>query len=191
MSLNYVIAKERVGKPSRIRREGFVPGVIYGKSMEKPISVKFEMGKLRSALNSSAGNAIIKVKVGNDIKQCIVKDLQRDIRTGVINHIDFQAAAADDIVKLKVPISYSGREWLENKGLILETLVNELEVTGKPNDIPASIDINLEGSTFGDKITVSDIKVNSGIDIINDMEDMVAVITGAKKAEPVATEEIS
>lgn len=189
MSITVLHASERKGKPKQIRNKGFIPGVIYGQYLQ-PKPVQFDGLELNKAVKNNFKTSVLKVKVGEKSNQCIVKSVQRDIINGNIIHVDMQAIREDEEIKLKVPIEFTGRAMLENRNLLLETHLPELELSGRVKDMPDSIEIDLENKQFGDKIEVKDIKLSENITVLNPEEDLIAVITAGKKNSEGYNEEV-
>jgi len=174
MSEKVIRAIERKEKPKQARRNGYAPGVIYGRDLAGSIPVKFEMNKLRKELKQN--NQTISVKINDDVKDCIVKEVQFDCITGEILHVDLQTVSKDSYVKLKVPVYYSGKEKLESKGLLLQVLMTEVEVKGKVESIPESITIDVDNKELGDKILLKDLNVDKQVKILEESDSVLAVI---------------
>ena len=177
MSEQVIRAIERKEKPKKARRSGYAPGVVYGKEFASSILVKFEMNKIKKILKNHT-NQIIAVEINDDIKDCIVKELQVDCITGEIVHVDLQTVDKDSYTKVKVPITFSGKETFEPKGLMLQVLIPEIEVKGKVGLIPKSVTVNVEGKELGDKITLEDVHINEELRILNEKDSILAVVIG-------------
>jgi large subunit ribosomal protein L25 len=172
---------ERTEKPKKVRKEGFTPGVIYGEGIEKGISIKFEMNKLKQQLNSSFKNAKVNLKLGDQNKFCIIKDFQREPVSGKIIHLDFQAVSADEIIKLKVPIVYNGLTALESRRLVLQINNSELEIEGKVKSLPESIFVDVGAKKLGDKININDLDLAGDIKVHESIDEILAVVIAPKE----------
>ncbi|TDT52030.1 50S ribosomal protein L25 [Fonticella tunisiensis] len=182
MSDAVIRAIERTEKPNRARKDGFVPGVIYGKGISSK-SVKFEAEKLKRLLRGCNKNGKIGVKIEEEIKQCVIKEIQKDPLTGNILHIELQIVNENDIVKLKVPVAFNGQDRLQERKELLQIFIPEVEVTGRAADIPGVISVNVENKKSGDKIYIKDISLGSKIKIENDPDEIIAVVTEAKELD--------
>jgi large subunit ribosomal protein L25 len=109
---------ERKEKARKVRRDGLTPGVIYGQGIEKGIPIKFEMLKLNQLVKGNIKNAKLNVNLGKENMFCIIKEFQRDPVGGGIIHVDMQSVYAEEVIKLKVPVIYSGLILLNSKGLL-------------------------------------------------------------------------
>jgi large subunit ribosomal protein L25 len=180
MSESIISAIERTEKPNKSRKEGFVPGVIYGKDTD-PKSVKLEQKEFIRLLHGHAKNSKISVKVGNEVKQCILKEIQRDPVNGKILHVELQAIHGDDIIRLKTPIVFHEREKLAGRQLLLQEYMSEVEIMGKAAIMPEFVSINVGDRKSGDKITVKDIQVGADIKVLVDENEILALITAVKE----------
>lgn len=172
---------ERTEKPQKVRKEGFTPGVIYGEGIEKGISIKFNMLKLKQLVKNNIKNAKLYVKSGENSKYCIIKDFQRNPITGNIIHVDFQAVSADEIIKLKVPVIYNGIASLELKKLALQINISELELEGCVKSLPESVHIDVSTKELSDKILLKDLDFESSIKIHADENEILAVVVAPKE----------
>ncbi|MCR4436320.1 MAG: 50S ribosomal protein L25 [Clostridiales bacterium] len=180
MSDSFIRAIERNEKPGQVRKNGFVPGVIYGKGMSSR-SVKFDEKTLKRLLRGHTKNAKICVKMGEEVKQCLMKEIQKDPITAKILHIEMQAVHENDVVKLKVPILFNGREKLAERQHILQVFVSEVEIAGQAANMPEFVSVDVENKKLGDKITVEDIFVEPSVKIVDDPKEIYAVVTMAKE----------
>ncbi|MBZ4647133.1 MAG: ribosomal protein [Clostridia bacterium] len=181
MSETFIRAIERTEKPKKARRDGFAPGVIYGEGYENGLPVKFEMLKLKRILKKQGQNTKIWIKIGEQTKYGVIKDIQRDPITGDIVHIDIQTISQNDDVKLKLPIVFTGRNKLEERKLLLQVLIPEIEVLGKASELPEFITIDVSGKKSGEKITVNDIRMTEQIRVLSDTKDVLAIVIEPKE----------
>jgi large subunit ribosomal protein L25 len=175
-----ICAIERDEKPNKVRKEGFIPGVVYGKGMGSK-SVKLDPKELKRLLQEHARNAKVKVKIGNEVKECILKELQKDTLSGQILNVELQSIHSDDMIKLKVPVIFHGKDELAARQELLQEYAPEVEITGKANIMPEHVVVDVRERKAGEKITVKDIKVGDGIKLLNDENEIIAVITEIKE----------
>lgn len=180
MSEAVIYASERTEKVNKVRKEGFVPGVINGKGIDSK-SIKLEKSEVIKLIHEHANNAKINVKVGDKIRSCVVKEIQKEPTKGKIIHIDLQAIHDEDIIRLKVPVIFTGKEKLGIKHEILQENISEIEIMGKATDIPQAITINIGDREYGDKITAKDIQLEDGLRVVNNENEIIAVITASKE----------
>lgn len=176
---------ERTEKPNVSRRNGFIPGAIFGASIEKVISIKFETKQFERILKKQASNARLQLVLGDTDTFCLVKEVQRDVINGKILHVDFQAVAKDENVRLKIPIIYEGTGRLEANGLMLLVNETDLELEGPLNLLPESITVDMSDKDMGDKVLASDIDLDSKVKASRADEDKILAVIVAHKANVV------
>lgn len=176
-------AIERHEKPRKVRRNGFAPGIIYGEGIEGPVPVKFEMTRLKRILRKHTGNARLRIKLQEQIVQCVIKEVQRHPVTGEIMHIDLQKVNENKPVRLKLPLKFNGRKKLDEKKLLLHVFISEIEVTGAINLLPQYIQVDISDKKPGDKITVKDIRLDSSVRISSTEDEILAQVILAKELE--------
>jgi large subunit ribosomal protein L25 len=180
--------QERAEKPQVSRRSGFIPGAIFGEGIDKGISVKFEQAQFAKVLKNHVKNAKLQLELGSTNRLCLVKEVQKDVVSGKILHVDFQAVSENEVVRLKIPINYEGVHQLESKKLLLLPNVTELEVEGTLSVLPESIDIDVSGKKQGDKIYIKDLNLAQGIKAHIEEDSILAVVTSHKEAAEEKTE---
>ncbi|PPK48262.1 50S ribosomal protein L25 [Clostridium algidicarnis] len=182
MPVDNILALERSSNAKKIRREGFIPGIIYGQDFEAK-SVQFDFLELNKLLKDNTKTSRFKVNIGNSSTRCIVKEIQRDSATGKLIHIDMQSISENEEIKIKVPITFTGKRMIESKNLMIENYLTELELSGKMKYMPEGIEIDVEDKELGDKIIVSDIIIDSNLEVLDDKDEVVALISSAKQQE--------
>lgn len=179
MSEPVICVLERNEKPKKVRKQGFIPGVVYGKDIS-PKSIKLEQKELKKLPQGYAKNTIVRVNLGNEEKHCIIKEIQKDCINGQILHIELQTIRSDDVIRLKVPVVYQGKEKLAARRQLLQELVSEVEIRGKATDMQEFLCVDVEDRNAGDKITVKDIQLENGLEILEDENETLAVIIELK-----------
>ena len=189
MDINLVAETGRTlgTRPSRrLRREGKVPGVVYGLGHE-PRTIAVEWLDLRKALITDAGlNALITLNVEGTDQLTIVKELQRHpVRRDVI-HVDFIAIDADAEITVEVPIVLVGEaELVLQEGGMVDQTLYALTVTAKPDAIPNEVEVDISALTIGGSITLAEMTLPPGVTTEVELEEAIATgqITRAAEAE--------
>ena len=183
-----VETRQDTGKSAarRLRREGKVPGVVYG--IQEPSPVTVNPRELEKIFSSVAGtNAIIQLEIAGQVKSerpVIVKELQRDAMSDRIVHADFLEIRMDQKIRVDVPFSFDGESPGVKLGGILSVLLRELEVECLPNAIPSEILVDISGVEQGDVIHVRDLTLPGDVDLITDADDpIVTVISPVEEVE--------
>ena len=173
-----VEAREETGKGAarRLRREGKVPGVIYGRSRDpKPLTVDpLDVNK------RLYGNAIFDLTIIEDGEEkeeiAMIKDYQKDVIKDNLLHVDFQHISMDEKITVTVPIELEGSAPGVQEGGVLQKLMRELEIEALPADIPEEVVLNIGELTMGDSLQVSDLDVKDDIDIISSLDNVIVTV---------------
>ncbi|WP_373898881.1 50S ribosomal protein L25 [Haloimpatiens sp. FM7315] len=178
--MNCISAFKREEKGHKARKGGYIPGIIYGKGMEENYSVKFNKNDMIKIIKTSGDRAKLVLMFENEKKYGIIKSIQRNpINPGDIYNIDIQMVSKDEEVRQAVPIMFNGKNLLESKGLLLQVLLTEVDVTAKAAEIPNSFTIDLNNKDNGDVIKAKDIELNADIKLSTEPETVIASVTYA------------
>ncbi len=172
----------------RVRREGKVPGVLYGAG-KQALSVSVDPRQISRILRSASGhNTIFELSLdGSERSQAMIVDWQYEPIKGSLLHIDLKRIAMDKVLQVRVPIVLKGEpEGVKTQGGILEQVTREVEIECLPGDIPTSIEADVSELVFGKVLRVSDLPHNEKIKFLSDSNLPVAHITTVKE-EVVAT----
>lgn len=176
-----------------LRKKGLIPANVY-KQGEEAVSLQVTIDDIEDILHTKAGeNAIITLNIsGGKLKDktVVIKEIQREpIKDGIL-HIDFNEISLTEELEVEVPlVSHGEPVGVKVDGGILEHILRELRIECLPTAIPEKIEADVSGLKIGDSVFVKDIKVPSGIKVLNDPE-LIAMIVKAPKAE-VPPEEVA
>ena len=169
----------------RLRRQGLIPGVLYGR--EKPISIAIPERDLRTALTTSGGlNAVLDVVVeGGKAHSSVLKEYQQDAVRGVITHVDLQEVRLDQPIHATVPVHISGEAAGTKVGGVLAQVTIELNVEALPMEVPESIDVDISELEMGDSLRLSAVTPPQGVTFLDDLEEtVIATVTQPMRDEP-------
>ncbi len=174
-----------IGKQvSQLRRQGKLPGVIYGHQVEStPITVDLrEATRLLSTLTASS---LITIDLDGKENAVLVREKQRDFIRGTLLHVDFQAVSLTEKIRAEVGIELTGTApAVKDYNGIVVTGVNSLEVEALPQDLPERFVIDISNlKNIGDGIYVRDIPVTEKVEILENLDEMVVIVTSAMKEE--------
>lgn len=175
-------------KVAKIRKEGLVPGVVYGHGLE-PVLVQAEYNVVDKVVQAAGKHSPVHVNIDGKNKVTLIKDIDRDQVKHRIRHVAFHAVKADDVVVTEVPIRLIGlgESEAEKAGLIILQAIETVEVKAKPADLPEAVELSVEHlATDEDKITFADIKLPEGVEFADVEQDLELVI--ANVYEPAALE---
>ncbi|HEY2384772.1 MAG TPA: 50S ribosomal protein L25 [Terriglobia bacterium] len=167
----------------RLRREGFVPGVVYG-GKDENVAVAVDPKALHKVLRSEAGrNSILKLDIAEaGSTNAILKSWQVDpIRENFL-HADFYRIAMDVAIRVTIPIHIVG----EARGVkvdagILEVIMREIEVECLPGDIPERIDVDVTELGLNGALRISDVAAPAKVKILEDADQVVVHVVSVKE----------
>lgn len=176
------------GASRRLRREGKIPAVMYGK--EKNQNLALLKNEFEKKINELGENTIISLTLKDGEHEVLVKDYQEDTIRGFITHVDFYEFERGKVLRTHVPLEIIGTPAGVLEGGVLEEGLYELDVECKPQDIPEKVEVNVEHLQIGDTIHIADLEVPEGVKIM-EYEDqvVVTVTTHTEVVEPEEEEE--
>jgi large subunit ribosomal protein L25 len=186
-------ARNTVGKGAArsLRSAGQIPAVIYGHARE-PQSLSIPTREFEKLLERvSAESTVIELHLGGGVARTLIREIQRHPFKKQILHIDFQELVAGEKVSVNVPIVLVGTpEGVRVSGGILSQVMSELAIRVDPVNIPRRVEADVTNVAIGHSLHVSDLTVPEGVEILDDAEATVAVVSAPKvEAEPVAPTE--
>ncbi|MBO1004456.1 50S ribosomal protein L25/general stress protein Ctc [Pseudogracilibacillus auburnensis] len=160
----------------QIRREGFIPAVVYGKEKE-PQTVSVENIELLKTVRDEGRNAIISLDIenGNSV-DVMLHEYQTDPVKGEVIHVDFYVVDMSEEMDVAVTLRLDGDAVGVKDGGILQQPLYELQVRAKPREIPEEIAVDISELAIGDSISVADIPVSDKYELIDDAETTIAVV---------------
>jgi large subunit ribosomal protein L25 len=177
------------GPTRRLRREGFVPGIVYqagGPSLPLAVGTR----ELRRALADGGRTGVIDLQITDDrSRPVLLKDWQLDPVRGELTHVDFQEVDLTQEVQTQVALMLVGNPIGVRDGGVLDQTLREVEVSALPDALPESIDFDVAALEIGAAVTVADLTAPEGVEIISDGDLVVASVvppTVEEEAEPEA-----
>jgi large subunit ribosomal protein L25 len=177
-----VVERERLGsrESRRLRKQGLIPGVLYGRSEAIPICLPER--ELRRALSGAGGlHTILDVVVeGKQAKHAsILKDFQRDSIRGTVTHVDLQEVRLDQPIHAAVIVELVGGENAPGvrEGGVLSQVSREVNISALPLEVPEHLDLDVSGMAIGDTLRVADLALSDGVTFLDDPETVLATVT--------------
>jgi large subunit ribosomal protein L25 len=195
MSQTTLTATPRTGSGTptarRLRAEGHIPGVLYGRGME-PISVTVERREFRLALSGPAGaNTVLALQVGGTSYPAVVKEMQRHPIRRTVNHVDFLQVNMDEEITVHVHVRLEGEsKAVAAAGGLVDAAVDSLEVSCTPTNMPNEFVIDITDMQPDTVIRLSDVPMPKGVTALGDPDMPVVTVltTAAEIEEPTAAE---
>jgi large subunit ribosomal protein L25 len=158
----------------RLRKEGLIPGVLYGKGHARAIAVPER--DLRAAMTGPSGlHAILDVVIEGQktVHPSILADYQQDPIRGTISHIDLREVRLDQPIQAAVSVQLVGESVGVKSGGMLSLIARELQVEALPTDIPEHIEIDVSSLEVGDVLRLSDVRAVEKLTFLDDLQETV------------------
>jgi large subunit ribosomal protein L25 len=187
-----LMVKERESRGSadsrRLRKQGFIPGVLYGKG-KGSYAIFVPERDLRRVLTGAGGlHAILDVVLEGQATThaSILKDYQQDPIRGHISHIDLQEVRLDQPIQASVTVQLIGEPAGVKEGGVLSQVQREINVEALPMEIPEHIDLDVTGMAIGDTLRLADLAPIEGVTYLDEPEETVLASVGlpAREVEP-------
>ena len=169
----------------RLRREGRIPGIVYGGGNGDCKAVTIDARELRTALLASS--AVIDVKVGSDKSvPVIVKDQQHHPVRDEIVHIDLLEVRLDEKIHTTVPVDLEGAEDAPGakEGGVIEHVTRELNIESLPTSIPERIVADVSGMEAAATMHLSELTPPEGVVFLDDPEETIIATVTIPTEEP-------
>ncbi|MBV8949624.1 MAG: 50S ribosomal protein L25 [Actinobacteria bacterium] len=168
------------GPAGRLRRGGKVPAVVYGLGVES-IAISVPARDLSHILGADTGaNTLITLQLDGDAVLALARQIQRDPVRGRVEHVDFVRVRRDVAVTADVPVHLLGEAAGAREGGVVDQQVFSVTVEAKPEDIPASIELDVSSMEIGDQRHVSDLETPPGVSIMQDPEELVVSVAAPR-----------
>lgn len=156
----------------RLRREGNVPGVLYGGDGD-PVPFLVEERELRHAL--AARGAVLELSLGGDTTSAVLKDSQHHPVRGETLHVDFLRVRLDVAIQSTVHLELTGADEAPGvrEGGVLDQITREITIEALPGDIPESLSFDVSSMQIGDTVTLAAVSTPRGVTIVDDLEETV------------------
>jgi large subunit ribosomal protein L25 len=162
-------AKQGTGASRRLRITGKVPGIVYG-GTTPPALIELDHNALWFALKKEAFHAtVLDMELAGKEAKVLLRDVQYHPFKPQVTHVDFQRVDANTKLTMKVPLHFSGEaesQAVKLDGCLVNHVVNEIEVSCLPADLPEFIAVDLSGLKKGMSLHVNDLKLPKGVKIV-------------------------
>jgi large subunit ribosomal protein L25 len=178
-------AREREGRGKndarRLRAQGMVPAVLYGDGGGAGSTVLAVPAKVVDyTLQHVGDNALYDLKLGDQDDATVrVVDVQRNPVSGRLVHVDLAPVNMRERIVVTVPLTVAGADDSPGvtEGGVLDQVAYEVEVESLPGDIPQGLMLDVSGLQIGDNLTLADVELPEGVELISDPEEVAATVT--------------
>lgn len=159
-----------------LRRQGFVPAVIYGHG-EETLACMVEKKQLERLLTTTAyESTLIDLMTDNGEKRVLIREVQFHPFKPQVLHVDFLTVRKGEKIRLEVPIRLTGEAPGVKEGGILERLRHEVSIRCAPAAIPEALELDISELAIGDSLTVGDLTAPEGVEFLDDASATICSI---------------
>jgi large subunit ribosomal protein L25 len=183
------VKREVVGKQVKaLRRAGQLPAVIYGRHLE-PIAISLDAHSTGLIMNKMTSSTLVTIQLDGKEYPALVRERQRNYIKGNLTHVDFLAVNLTETIRATVGINFVGISPAvkDYNGVLVKNL-EKLEVECLPTDLPERVTVDISIlKEIGDGIRVHEVDaaLSDKVIVLNDPDEMVAVVTTEKVVEEV------
>jgi large subunit ribosomal protein L25 len=195
-----VVAFERsvqgTGASRRLRNSGKTPGIVYG-SKDAAAVIELDHNALFHALRKEAfHSSILDLEIGGKTQKVLLRDYQMHPFKPLVLHIDFQRVSATEKVHMRIPLHFTNAEVsaaVKLQGAVISHILNDLEVSCLPADLPEFIEVDLSKVEVGHSVHAKDVPLPKGVNLVLHVEQENPVITNARipTVKAAETEEVA
>lgn len=189
-----LLAQDRIikgGENTTLRKKGLVPAVLYGPKIQAK-NLFVDEGSFRKAYNETGGASMLELdfKDGEVKHFVLIKDFQMHPLSRKIMHVDFYQPILSEKTKADIPIILKGEALVvSEKGGTLIKNMSEIQVSALPQKLPSEIVIDVSGlSDFNSSITVKDLELPEGVEVLRDAEDVIVSVSAPKTTKQLEQE---
>lgn len=177
------------GKAVRgLRERGIIPAIAYGHGQD-PVMLKLNQQLAERMYARVGGSKLVQLKIGDGkVENALIHDVQIDGKTGGLKHLDFYMVKMDEKLKAEVPLHYVGESTAvyQDEGTLVK-LMEAVEIESLPGNLPDSIEVDISVLDDFDKtITVADLVVPKGVEILAEVDELVAKVDPPRSDEELA-----
>lgn len=179
-----LLVKMREGtgrKNEKIREQGFVPAVLYGREVEN-LLLAVDAQELAKIYEKAGASALVKLKINNggkeDERVVLIQDAAKDVVSGKIIHVDFNQIKMDEETEVEVPLVFVGESMaVKSEGGVLVKNIQSIEVRALPQNLPKEIEVDISIiKTFNDNIRLKDLKIPENVKVTANLEEIIASV---------------
>ena len=176
-------------KAKRLRREGYVTGNVFGKKIQGSIPVKMEKKDVDRLLKTETKGGQIMLDVEGEVYDVLIKEVDYDAMANQVVEIDFQALVSNEKVHSVAEIIFENHDKVEAG--VLQEVLKEVSYRALPAALVEKVKVDVGEREIGDTIRVKDLSIakDKDIDILTDLEAVVATVTAVHNNVPETDEE--
>lgn len=184
--------REILGKTSKRIPIGMLAAVVYGHK-EKSAPIVISGPDFKKVLKEAGESSVVTLDYDGREVEVLIQEIDFDPITSVARHVDFYALEKGKKVEVEVPIHFEGvSPAVKDLGGILIKVLRELNVEAMPANLPHAITVDISNLVdFDSQILVKDVKLPTGVEVVNDPDEAVAAIGRPEEEESEAAVDLS
>ena len=169
-------------KVSQLRREGKMPGVVYGHHIE-PIAIVMDAREVTRAMVGLTPSSIVTIDIDGEDHAALIRERQRDYLRNKFIHIDFQAVSRTEKIRARIETVLEGTApAVKNYNGIVLHEKEYIEVEALPEHLPERFIVDISNlNRIGDMIRISDMSIADDVTVFDDVNDVIVSISGVKE----------
>ncbi len=166
----------------QLRRQGLLPGVVYGYKME-PTPISLDAHNAGLVLPRLTSSSIVTIDLEGKEIAALVRERQKNFIKNLYTHIDFQAVSLTETIRTNVSLHFFGTApAIKEFQAAIVTNMTEIEVEALPKDLPERVEVDLSKlASLGDAILVKDLPISAGVKVLTDGDEVVVVATATRE----------
>lgn len=171
-------------KTKQIRQNGFLPAVLYGNGIDT-VAVSVLARDFEKAYKETGESTLLRLVIGTSGHTVLIHDVAYDPLRGQAIHADFYAVRMDKMLRVAVPIVFTGESpAVKNEGGILVKVVHEIVVEAFPQNLPHEFRVDVSFlASLGSRISVKDLAHDAGVRLMADSHDTIALVEAPRSEE--------
>ena len=188
-------AAQGKGASRRLRHAGKVPAILYGAHQDAQALVLDQQNLLTMIADERFYSSIVRLKIGEQTQEAIIKDVQMHPAKNVVVHVDLQRVVENERIRIRLPIHFKGESispGVKTQGGVVSHMRADVEVSCLPKDLPEFLELDLSGMSLNETKFLADIPLPAGLSIPELTRRNAPVVSihapRAEEPEPVAAE---
>jgi len=186
------------GASRRLRHTGKVPAILYGAHQDAQALVLDQQNLLSMIADERFYSSIVRLKIGANTQEAIVKDVQMHPAKNLVVHVDLQRVVENETIRIRLPIHFRGESvspGVKTQGGVVSHMRADVEVSCLPKDLPEFLELDLSGMSLNETKFLADIPLPAGVAIPELTQRNAPVVSihapRAEEPEPVAAEAVA
>lgn len=166
-----------------LRRQGRLPGIVYGHNVDA-VTVVVDGREFLKAFQKVGRNQLVDLQIGGEpVRKALIREVQRNPRDGDLLHVDFYQVNLKEKIESDVPLEFEGEVEIVVKGEAdLQHGLHAIKVECLPTDLPPVITVDISGlKEIDDEIRVKDLKLPAGVEVLDEPEDLIIKIAAHRE----------